>query len=34
MPELESPLAYPIVIGVVILIAISGILYFKKKKWL
>ena len=34
MPELDSPLAYPIVIGVVILMAISGILYFKKKKWL
>ena len=34
MPELDSPLAYPIVIGVVILMAISGIIYFKKKKWL
>ena len=34
MPELDSPLAYPIVIGVVILMAISGIVYFKKKKWL
>ena len=34
MPELESPLAYPIVIGVVLIIAISGIVYFKKKKWL
>ena len=34
MPELDSPLAYPVVIGVVILMAISGIVYFKKKKWL
>ena len=34
MPELDSPLAYPIVIGVVILMAVSGIIYFKKKKWL
>ena len=34
MPELDSPLAYPVVIGVVILMAISGIIYFKKKKWL
>ena len=34
MPELDSPLAYPIVIGVVIVMAISGIIYFKKKKWL
>ena len=33
MPELESPLAYPIVIGVVLTIAVSGIVYFKKKKW-
>ena len=34
MPGLDSPLAYPIVIGVVILMAVSGIIYFKKKKWL
>ena len=34
MPELDSPLAYPVVIGVVILMAISGIIYFKKKKWI
>ena len=34
MPELDSPLAYPVVIGVVILMAVSGIIYFKKKKWL
>ena len=34
MPELDSPFAYPVVIGVVILMAISGIIYFKKKKWL
>lgn len=34
MPELESPLAYPIVIGAVIIIAVGGIIYFKNKKWL
>ena len=34
MPELESPMAYPVVIGVVIIIAIVGIIYFKKKEWL
>ncbi len=34
MPELESPLAYPIVIGISLLIVIGSIIYFKKKKWL
>lgn len=34
MPELDSPIAYPIVIAVVITIAIGGIAYFKKKKLL
>ena len=34
MPELESPMAYPVIIGVVITIAIAGIIYFKKKEWL
>ena len=34
MPELESPFAYPILIGVVLFIVIGGIVYFKNKKWL
>jgi len=34
MPELESPMAYPVIIGIVIAIAITGIIYFKKKEWL
>ena len=34
MPELESTLGYPTVIVVSLLIAIGGIIYFKKKKWL
>jgi magnesium transporter len=34
MPELESPAAYPIVIIVSLLIVISSLLYFHKKKWL
>lgn len=34
MPELDSPIAYPVVIGVVISIVVIGIIYFKKKKWL
>ncbi|ETS97343.1 LPXTG cell wall anchor domain protein, partial [Fusobacterium sp. CM21] len=34
MPELEAPLAYPVVIGVMLVMAIGGIIYFKKKKWL
>ena len=34
MPELESPLAYPVLIGVVLFIVIGGIVYFKNKKWL
>ncbi len=33
MPEFGSPIAYPIVIGVSIVIAISLIIYFRKKKW-
>ncbi|MCQ2497213.1 MAG: magnesium transporter CorA [Lachnospiraceae bacterium] len=34
MPELESPLAYPIIIGICILIVVGSIIFFKKKKWL
>ena len=34
MPELESPMAYPVIIGIVIAIAITGVIYFKKKEWL
>lgn len=34
MPELESPLGYPVVIVVSIVIAVSCLLFFKRKKWL
>jgi magnesium transporter len=34
MPELESPWGYPVALGVMLLIAIMMIIYFKKKKWL
>lgn len=34
MPEFQSDIAYPIVIGISVLIFVGGIFYFKKKKWL
>ena len=34
MPELGSPAAYPIVIGVSVLIVIVSLIFFKHKKWL
>ena len=34
LPEFEKPYAYPIVIGVCVLIVIGCLIYFKKKKWL
>ena len=34
MPEFDKPYAYPIVIGVCLLIAIGCIVYFKRKKWM
>lgn len=34
MPELEWHWAYPVVIGVSILIVVGSLLFFKKKKWL
>ena len=34
MPELESRWAYPIVIGVSVLIVVLSLIFFKKKKWL
>lgn len=34
MPELASPLGYPAVIAVSLLIVVGGLLYFRKKKWL
>ncbi|MCX8492517.1 MAG: magnesium/cobalt transporter CorA [Cyclobacteriaceae bacterium] len=33
MPELDSPYGYPIVMGIMLLILIAMILYFKFKKW-
>ncbi|MBD3388999.1 MAG: magnesium/cobalt transporter CorA [Candidatus Altiarchaeales archaeon] len=34
MPELESPLGYPIVLAMSLVVAVSMYLYFYKKKWL
>ena len=34
MPELESPLGYPLVIAVSIAIIVASLIYFKYKKWL
>ena len=34
MPELESPMAYPIIIIVAFLSIVGGLLYFKRKHWL
>lgn len=34
MPEFQSPVAYPIVIGVSVLIVIISLIFFKRKKWL
>lgn len=34
MPEIHSPLGYPIVIGVMIVLAGIMLLYFKRKKWI
>lgn len=34
MPELESPIGYPIVIIICLIIIIGSLIYFKKKKWL
>lgn len=34
MPELDSPLGYPIVIGVSVVIVVICLIYFKKKNWL
>ena len=34
MPEFNSRLGYPVVIAVSIMIVVSGLIFFKKKKWL
>ena len=34
MPEFQSPVAYPIVIGVSVMIVIISLIFFKRKKWL
>lgn len=34
MPELAQPLAYPTVWGVMIIVALGMVLYFRRKKWL
>ena len=34
MPEFQSPVAYPIVIGVSVMIVIVSLIFFKRKKWL
>jgi len=33
MPELEHPLAYPAVMGLMVTIAIGMVIFFKRKKW-
>ena len=34
MPELDWALGYPFVMGLMVIIALSLIIFFKKKKWL
>ena len=34
MPELHSPIGYPVIIAVSIAIVVLSLIYFKKKKWL
>jgi magnesium transporter len=34
MPELSKPWAYPVLLGIMLLIALSIIYFFRKKKWL
>lgn len=34
MPELDSPLGYPIVIGICVVIVVACLIFFKKKNWL
>lgn len=33
MPELQYKLGYPVVMGIMLLIAIILLIYYKKKKW-
>jgi magnesium transporter len=33
MPELEWPWGYPVVLGVMCIVALSMLAYFRKKKW-
>jgi magnesium transporter len=34
MPELEEPLAYPIVMGIMAVIALGMVLFFKRRRWM
>jgi magnesium transporter len=34
MPELTQPLAYPITWGVMVLIAVGMLIFFKHRRWL
>jgi magnesium transporter len=34
MPELSHPVAYPMVLGAMAVIAITMLIYFRKKRWL
>jgi magnesium transporter len=34
MPELEWPLGYPVIVGLMALVGLGMLAYFKKKKWL
>jgi magnesium transporter len=34
MPELDYPLAYPITWGIMVIIALGMILFFKRRRWM
>ena len=34
MPELNAYLGYPVALGLMLLVAIGTIVFFKRKKWL
>ena len=34
MPELERPMAYPVVIAVSVAIVVFSLIFFRKKRWL
>ena len=34
MPEIESPYGYPVVLGVMLLIALGMLAFFRRRKWI